>query len=47
VIAPGMLADMVLLDADPLADITNTRRIWRVIKAGTVHHPATLLTALN
>lgn len=42
-IAPGMAGDMVLLDADPLADITNTRRIWRVIKAGEVYDPAALL----
>ena len=42
-IAAGMAADMVLLDADPLADITNTRRIWRVIKAGEVYDPAALL----
>ncbi len=42
-IAPGKAADMVLLDADPLADITNTRRIWRVIKAGKVYDPQALL----
>jgi imidazolonepropionase-like amidohydrolase len=42
-IAPGMAADMVLLDADPLVDITNTRRIWRVIKAGEVYDPQSLL----
>jgi imidazolonepropionase-like amidohydrolase len=28
-IAPGKLADLVLLDADPLADITNRRRSTR------------------
>jgi hypothetical protein len=26
----------VLLDADPLADIANTRKIWRVIQGGRV-----------
>jgi imidazolonepropionase-like amidohydrolase len=33
-IAPGKLADLVILDADPLADIRNTRRIHAVIKGG-------------
>ena len=42
-IAVGKRADMVLLDADPLADITNTRRIWRVIKDGVVLDPAVLV----
>ncbi|RYO96170.1 hypothetical protein DL765_011651 [Monosporascus sp. GIB2] len=34
VIAPGKRADLVLLDADPLLDISNTRRIARVWVAG-------------
>jgi imidazolonepropionase-like amidohydrolase len=33
-IAPGMAADLVLLDADPLADIDNTRRILGVMTRG-------------
>ena len=33
-IAPGRLADLVVLDADPLADIGNTSRIHRVVKDG-------------
>lgn len=35
-IEPGKLADIVILDADPLADINNTRKIAQVIKAGVV-----------
>jgi Tol biopolymer transport system component len=35
-IAPGYLADLVLLDADPTADIRNSRRIWRVIQGGRI-----------
>jgi hypothetical protein len=35
-IAPGKLADLVLLEADPLADIRNSRRIAMVIVAGRV-----------
>src|SRR5206468_13060101 len=30
----GKLADLVILDADPLMDIKNTRRIFKVMKAG-------------
>jgi hypothetical protein len=33
-VAPGKLADLVLLDADPLADITNTTRIRAVVANG-------------
>ncbi len=33
-IQPGMTADLVLLEADPLADIRNTRRIERVMLGG-------------
>jgi hypothetical protein len=35
-IRAGMQADLVLLDADPLADIKNTRRIHAVIRGGTL-----------
>ena len=42
-IEPGKLADLVILDADPLADIRNTRRISRVIRGGIVCDPAALL----
>jgi imidazolonepropionase-like amidohydrolase len=33
-VAPGRLADLVLLDADPLHDIRNTRRIRGVVRDG-------------
>ena len=33
-VRPGMAADLVVLAADPLADIANTRRIVRVLKHG-------------
>jgi imidazolonepropionase-like amidohydrolase len=36
-IKEGMLADLLILDADPLADIHNTRRIFRVIRGGAVY----------
>ncbi|MBL9216790.1 MAG: amidohydrolase family protein [Opitutaceae bacterium] len=42
-IEPGKLADLVILDADPLADIRHTRRIHRVVRSGIVSAPAELL----
>ena len=33
-IAPGMVADLVLIDGDPLADIRNARRISAVVANG-------------
>lgn len=33
----GKLADLVVLDADPLADISNLRKIHRVVKGGVVY----------
>jgi imidazolonepropionase-like amidohydrolase len=35
-VKPGYVADLVLLDGDPLADIHNTRRIAAVIRSGVV-----------
>jgi imidazolonepropionase-like amidohydrolase len=39
-IAPGKLADLVLLDANPLADIRNTRRIAVVVANGRLYDAA-------
>jgi imidazolonepropionase-like amidohydrolase/Tol biopolymer transport system component len=41
-IEPGKLADLVVLDADPLADIANSRKLFRVIQAGQVYDPGTM-----
>ena len=41
-IALGKQADIVLLDADPLQDIHNAGKIWRVMKAGWVFDPTNL-----
>jgi Tol biopolymer transport system component/imidazolonepropionase-like amidohydrolase len=35
-LAPGMLADLVIVDGDPLRDITATRRVHVVVKNGEV-----------
>ena len=41
-VAPGKLADLVLLDADPLADITNTTTIRAVVANGRYFDRAAL-----
>jgi imidazolonepropionase-like amidohydrolase len=42
-IRPGAAADLVVLTADPLADIRNTRRIERVVARGQIYEPEPLL----
>lgn len=39
----GKLADFVLLDADPLEDVSNTSKIWRVARGGWLFDPDELL----
>jgi imidazolonepropionase-like amidohydrolase/Tol biopolymer transport system component len=39
----GKLADLVILDADPLEDIRNAERIWQVIQGGRIVDRAALL----
>ncbi len=41
-IEPGKLADLLVLDADPLADIRNARVIGQVMKNGRIYDAATL-----
>jgi Tol biopolymer transport system component/imidazolonepropionase-like amidohydrolase len=45
-LAPGALADIVLLDANPLENIRNTTKIWRVIKGGQAFDPETIRSPL-
>jgi len=42
-IADGKWADLVILDADPLQDIQNTKKIWMVIKGGEIVNRDALL----
>jgi imidazolonepropionase-like amidohydrolase len=44
---PGKLADFVVLDADPLADIRNTTQIRAVIRDGQVFDPQAILEGLE
>ena len=46
-IEAGKRADLVLLDADPLADIHNTGRIAKTISAGFVYDPAPLWSSVG
>jgi imidazolonepropionase-like amidohydrolase len=46
-IAKGKLADLVLLDADPLADVANFSHAQRVIKGGVVYDPKTLIDSIR
>jgi len=46
-ITPGKLADMVLLTADPLKDIRNTRSIELVVRDGKVSYPGQLLQQVS
>ena len=39
---PGKFADLLILDADPLADIANAQKIGAVMKNGRLYDPATL-----
>ena len=42
-IDPGKRADLVLLDANPLDEIVNTRKISGVVSKGVFYEPDTLL----
>ena len=42
-VEPGKLADLLILEANPLSDIANVRRIHRVIKGGIEYDPVELL----
>jgi imidazolonepropionase-like amidohydrolase len=46
-IAPGRLADLVILDADPLADIGNLAKVHRTIKGGVVYEPEALMESIR
>jgi imidazolonepropionase-like amidohydrolase len=46
-IEPGKLADLVLLDANPLESIANMRTISKVFRGGLVLDPGALLKAMQ
>ena len=46
-IAAGKLADMILIDGDPLKNMRDIRNITTVIKGGTLYDPAAIEKALG
>jgi len=46
-ITAGKLADMILVDGDPLADMSDIRRVYRTLKGGQIYDPAALENALG
>ena len=46
-VAAGMYADLVILDADPLADSANLARVYRTIKGGVVYDPEVLMESIR
>lgn len=46
-IAPGQLADFVLLDGDPVADISAVRRARMVVKDGAIYFPSEIYQAVG
>jgi imidazolonepropionase-like amidohydrolase len=46
-IEAGKWADLIILDADPLSDIRNTRRIWNVVQNGHLVDRAAILKTVR
>lgn len=46
-IDPGKLADLVVLEGNPLADLDNLSHAYRVIKNGNVFDPAALIASIR
>ncbi|MGH7530247.1 MAG: amidohydrolase family protein, partial [Gemmatimonadales bacterium] len=46
-IRPGYLADLILVDGDPVADISNIRHVDMVMKGGVLYDPAAVYRALG
>lgn len=46
-ISPGKLADMVLVEGDPVADISAIRRVSLVVKNGVAYRPDELLAEIG
>jgi imidazolonepropionase-like amidohydrolase len=46
-VRPGFLADLILVDGDPSADITAIRRVSAVMKDGVLYDPAEIYRAIG
>lgn len=45
-VTPGKFADFVVLNADPVQNISNVRSVFRVVKGGVIYEPEALLKPL-
>jgi imidazolonepropionase-like amidohydrolase len=43
----GKLADVLVVDGDPLANIEDTRKVERVVRGGRVFEPSELLEQID
>ena len=43
----GKRGDVLLLDADPMEDVHNTRKVWKTVAAGAVYNPAPLWQSVD
>jgi imidazolonepropionase-like amidohydrolase len=46
-IAPGKLADLILVDGDPAARIADIRRVVLTVKGGVVYDPAEIYKSMG
>jgi imidazolonepropionase-like amidohydrolase len=46
-VEPGKLADFVILDANPLENISHVRQVHKVVKGGNIYEPLKLLKPLT
>jgi imidazolonepropionase-like amidohydrolase len=47
IVAPDRLADLVIVDRDPLEDVGNLSQIYRVVKGGRVYDPDWLMESVR
>jgi len=46
-VEPGKLADLIILDADPLANVDNLSHVYRTVKGGVVFNPTDLMRSIR
>ena len=46
-IAPGKLADLIMVDGDPTQTISDIRKVVLVVKDGTMYDPAKLYATIG
>ena len=47
IVEPGKLADFIILDADPLANVDNLSHVYRTVKGGVVFNPTELIRSIS